>query len=298
MKSISAGLAAHYASGSTTTAYALRITRTDGSVYGFTSADKSDIIDGVSYDAAQGLDVASIVTSAGFAVDNLELNTLHDGTLFTTADVLGGRWNNAAFLIFRYNWASIADGTEPLMAGIIGNVELRRGAVVAELRGLQQYLQQPVGNVTTRTCRARFADYPTQNQNNRCGLSPSDWLDTGAVTAVTSRSAFEVSTANADVADYYGEGILTWTTGANAGLQQKVRTHSIGSSSSDGEAEFILSLPMPADVGIGDAFEIMAGCRKRLHEDCRDKFNNVLNFQGEPHLPGVDYLTANPDASV
>ena len=81
MKSISAGLAAHYASGSTTTAYALRITRTDGSVYGFTSADKSDIIDGVSYDAAQGLDVARIVTSAGFAVDNLELNTLHDGTV-------------------------------------------------------------------------------------------------------------------------------------------------------------------------------------------------------------------------
>lgn len=296
MKTVPANLVTHYVGRSLTVATAIRITRTDGSVFGYTSHDRDVTIDAVSYDAAQGFDASEIVSSAGYAVDNLEIRTLDDGTLFTRADVLGGRWNNAAFLIFRYNWATPADGVEYLMAGIFGEVRLRAGVVVVELRSLKQYLQQAVGNVTTKTCRARFADHPTPNGKNLCGLSPSDWLDTGTVTAVTSRSEFEIAAANADVDDYYGEGILTWTTGANAGLQQKVRTHGTGSDSSDGEAAFVLSLPMPADVEVGDEFEIMAGCRKRLTEDCRDKFDNVLNFQGEPHLPGLDALTAVPDA--
>ena len=185
MKTLPTALAAHYATGATTTAYGLRITRTDGDVFGFTSATESAVIDGVVYDAGQGLDIGSIVTSAGFAVDNLELTTLDDGSLFTHADVIGGRWQNAAFLIFRYNWASIGDGTEPIMAGTVGNVELRRGSIVAELRGLQQYLQQPIGNVTTRTCRARFADFPAPNQNNLCRLTAANFTETGAVTACT-----------------------------------------------------------------------------------------------------------------
>jgi hypothetical protein len=28
--------------------------------------------------------------------------------------------------------------------------------------------------------------------------------------------------------------------------------------------------------------------------DCVDKYNNILNFQGEPHAPGVDALTSPP----
>ena len=82
--------------------------------------------------------------------------------------------------------------------------------------------------------------------------------------------------------------MLTWLTGGNAGLQAKVKSHTVA-------GVITLMLPMPSDPVAGDTFDIIAGCRKRLHEDCRDKFDNVVNFQGEPHLPGVDYLTADPD---
>jgi uncharacterized phage protein (TIGR02218 family) len=294
LKTLPTALAAHYDTGATTTAYGLKITRTDGEVFGFTSGVSSAVIDAVTYDATQGLDITGIVTSAGFAVDNLELTTLDDGSLFTHSDVIGGRWQNAAFLIFRYNWASVADGTEPIIAGTVGNVTLRRGSIVAELRGLQQYLQQPIGNVTTRTCRARFADFPTPNQNNLCRLSASDYIDEGEVTEVTSRQVFEAdiqSITSEPPEDYYGEGVLTWTSGTNEGLRVKVKSYTAAGVVG-------LMLPLPTDPQVGDTFEIVAGCRKRLQEDCRDKFDNVLNFQGEPHLPGVDFLTANPDAAV
>ena len=51
---------------------------------------------------------------AGAAVDNLELTALDDGSIFTRPDVFGGLWRNAAFVIYRYNHASIADGVETL----------------------------------------------------------------------------------------------------------------------------------------------------------------------------------------
>lgn len=292
MKTIPAGLQTHYESGSTKLALAVRITRADGVILGMTSHERDHTIDGVDYIATHGMEASQVITSAGLSVDNLEMRTLDDGTIFDRADVMGGRWNGAKFLIFRYCWADVSLGIEALAAGVFGNVTLQQGAIVAELRGIQQYLQQAVSNVTTKTCRARLADYPTPNGKNLCRLESAAWIENGTVTAVASRSVFTAAgTPNASTDDYYGEGIVTWVTGLNAGLQQKVRTQSTS-------AVFTLILPMRQDIGVGDTFTVIAGCRGRLQEDCRDKFDNVLNFQGEPHLPGVDALTAAPDVSA
>lgn len=293
MKTIPIALQAHYDSGGTTVAHALRITRTDGQVYGFTGHDASVTIDGVLYDAAQGLDVTSIATNAGLAVDNLELSTIDDGSLFTRAEIFARVWQNAAFLIFRYNWASPSDGVEYLMAGTIGQVQLLRGVVVCELRGLQQYLQQAVGNVTSKTCRARFADSPTPAGNNLCRLSAAAWTNGLHVTAVTDRRTFTVAAATGALrpADWFAEGMVTWVDGANVGLQAKVKAYS-------GAGVIELASSQPYDIQVGDHLQALAGCRKRLQEDCRDRFDNVLNFQGEPHLPGVDALTAPPETTA
>ncbi len=293
MKTLPVAYQAHLDTGTTTLAWGLKITRSDAQVFAFTSASQPVVIGGVTYTAAQGLQISAIAGTASLAVDNLELRTLDDGSLFTRADVLGGKWQNAAWELLRYNWASPTDGTEPVAAGTVGEVQLLRGEVVAELRGLQQYLQQPVGQVTSRTCRARFADFPAQAGGARCGLVAATYTRTDTVSAVTSRQVFTSSTLWTAVptADYYGEGLLTWTSGANNGRRIKVKTYTTG-------GVLTLLLPMLADIQVGDGFSILAGCRKRLMDDCKTKFSNVLKFQGEPHLPGVDALTAVPDPSV
>ena len=277
-----------------TLGHLLKITRKDGTVFAFTSAgEDTPPIGGTVYSAAQGLSISSIATSAGMGVDNLELSTIDDGTLFTRAEILGGVWQNAEFILYRYNWANPADGVEPLLAGTIGSVGLRQGAVVAELRGLQQYLQQTVGNVTTRTCRARFADYPAPNGNNRCRLASGPFIVAGTVSAVTSRLVFTASDlwSAEPTADWFGNGVLTWTSGANDGMTTKVQTYV-------SPGEVTLNAPAVDAIQVGDTFEVIAGCRGRLTEDCKTKFSNVLNFQGEPHLPGIDRLTALQDVSV
>jgi len=290
VKTIPVALASHYASATHTVAYAILIERTDGEIYGFTSHDQSVTIAAQLYDSAPGLDVSQLVCTAGFAVDNLELTTLDDRTVFTRDDVLSRRWDNASFYLFKFNWNGLTDGVEPCMKGTFGMVTLRKQSVVVELRGLQQYFQQPVGNPSTKTCRAHFADFPTQNGNNRCGLVAATFTTTGTITSVVSNQDFTAS-ALAGATDYYTEGVLTWTAGNNIGLRQKIKTHTTGGVLS-------LSLPMVLTVQVGDTFSIIAGCRKRMNEDCSTKFSNQLNFQGEPHRPTTDDLTKNPETSV
>lgn len=282
MKALPSALAAHYAGDTLTTAVAVKITRKDGAVYAYTSHDEPATISGTTY-LASGLIDSAFESGDSLAVDNLALTTLDDGSIFTRSDVIGGLWQNAAVYFFRYNWANLADGIEPLTAGTIGEVQLMQGQVRAEVRGLQQYLQQPVGIVSSKTCRARLGDAA-------CGVNIATFTHSGTVTGVTSQQVFTASGLT-QAADYFGDGLVTWLTGANAGLKQKVKTHATG-------GVFTLALPMPAAITVGDTFTAIAGCHKRLIEDCKTKFNNVLNFQGEPHRPGIDELTAEPDATA
>lgn len=292
MKTIPAALQAHYDTGNTCLAYAIVIQREDGALYGFTSHDQAFSMDvspwgfvssELVFNAEQGFSASDIVSTAGFEVDNLELTTLDDGTLFDRDEVLAGAWTNAEFRIFRYRWdvspVTIENDVETLIRGWFGEVTLNQNTFRIELRGLAQKLQQTVGIVSTKTCRARLGD-------SACTKDLTSFTHTLTVTGVTDKRTFTASGATQDP-DYFGEGVITWLTGDNAtGRAHKVRTFEAG--------VFTLSLPTVLPIQVGDTFTAVAGCRKRLIEDCKTKFNNVLNFQGEPHRPTVDTLTKAP----
>ena len=266
-------LAANYLLETSTLAIGMLITRTDAAVYGLTSADVATTISGVAY--TPGLDPKNIDLSAGLSVDNLELTILDDTSLITRIDALEGIWRNASFLIFEYNYVTPTDGINPLIAGVFGEITLGLGIINVELRGLQQALQQTIGAMSSKTCRARLGDA-------QC-LKPLGPLTvTGTLTNVASRQVF-TDTARTEADDYFAEGLFTFTTGVCAGLTQKVKIYAAD--------VFTLSLPMIQLPSVGDAYSVIAGCRKRLPEDCVTKFNNVLNFDGEYHLPGPDAMT-------
>lgn len=79
---------------------------------------------------------------------------------------------------------------------------------------------------------------------------------------------------------YFTFGMVTFTSGGNIGLSMEVKSYVPGLVE--------LQLPMPYPINVGDAYTITKGCGKRFNEDCRDGFNNVVNFRGEPHIPGQD----------
>ncbi len=88
---------------------------------------------------------------------------------------------------------------------------------------------------------------------------------------------------------YYDQGLLRFETGRNAGKAFEVKTYR--------EDVLTLYLSPPYPPAEGDRAVIYPGCDKRV-QTCLDKFDNVLNFRGEPHVPGQDEYYKTPDANV
>lgn len=293
MKTIPIALANHYSAGTTTLSQAIRVERTDGQVFAFTSAQKSVEIGGTVY-LSSGLVLTDVVTSADMSVGNMEL-TLYapiNDPVFNKADVFGGIWKNARFEIFEYNRASPSDGKNPLVSGTFGEITVMSKHFKIELRDWLQYLQQSIGEASSKNCRNRLGD-------ERCGVDLDLFTVTGTLTSVSSNQVFRDSSRTEDD-DWFGEGIITFTSGSCAGYSQKVKAY-------DDDGTITLMLPMFSAVEVGDTYSMVAGCRKRHDRttqnpsgasDCKDKYNNVLNFRGEPHRPGVDKITSAPDPVV
>ena len=116
------------------------------------------------------------------------------------------------------------------------------------------------------------------------------WSRFGVVTGVTDRAIFTANVEDPRAVDaWFAGGALTFETGANAGRSMEVKNW----VQSGGQIE--LFLPMGYAIEVGDTFRIHPGCDKRL-DTCIDRFDNVLNFRGEPYVPGQDAMMSYPDA--
>jgi len=88
---------------------------------------------------------------------------------------------------------------------------------------------------------------------------------------------------------FFRFGLVTWITGQNRGMKFEVKTDTGGPKTIE------LFEQTPFDIRAGDQFEVRAGCDK-LRDTCRDKFDNIYNFRGEPFVPGFDRIFLTPDA--
>lgn len=274
MKSVGASLLAHMQGETTTLATCWRVTRLDGQVFGFTDHCADLTISGVTYAASTGYTATAIQSGAGLNVDNLDIEGALDSSTITEQDLLAGLWDFAAIEIFIVNYADLTMGEMNLRTGNLGTVRTGRGMFVAELRGMMQRLQQAVGRLVMPACNADLGD-------SRCGINLATFTDgtvSGSVDSVTSNRQF-LDAGLTQATGWFAGGLLTWTSGLNDGLAMEVKQFTSGGS-------VVLHLPMPYTVAAGDTFTITAGCDKSL-ATCRDKFANVINFRGFPHLPGI-----------
>ena len=280
MRAIPAALQAKLDSGATTLCTCWRIARRDGVVLGFTDHDEDVVVDGLLCRARSGFAGSEATAQLGLAVVGSEISgALADDSL-TEADLAAGRYDAASVDVLLVDWS------EPslfvlLSRGRIGEVRREGAAFVAELRGLADRRNEESGRRYTATCSADLGDA-------RCAidLSRPAYRGSGTIAALRGTSSF-VATGLGGFADgWFSAGKLTFTGGANAGLAVEVKSHRV---SGEG-VSFDLWQAMPEPLAAGDAFTVTAGCDKRI-STCRDRFSNVVNFRGFPHIPGNDFVT-------
>jgi len=110
------------------------------------------------------------------------------------------------------------------------------------------------------------------------------------ISQVTDLRNIEIVVAEARaVDDWFNGGGLTFETGLSTGQTAEMKDWAQANS------QLLLFLPAEFALQVGQKIRLYAGCDKRL-QTCIDKFDNVLNFRGEPFVPGSDVLVRYPDA--
>lgn len=278
MKPISPQLQSHLSGELTTLAQLVKITRRDGVVKGFTTHDRDLAIDGVIYKADGALTPSDNESRAGLAVDNLDITGMLSSAEITDADLASGLYDFARADVYVCNWADLSQGVVYLRRGWFGQVTITGSCYVAEVRGLHDLLQRPVGDYYTPECRFDLGD-------ESCGKAIE--AVTGSVTAVFDNANFS-DAAQSGSDGVYNYGKLTWASGANAGQSIEVKTWNAD------QKQFTLWLPAAHAINVGDEYSVAAGCDKRF-STCKTKFANATNFGGFPHVPGVGNILKYPD---
>jgi uncharacterized phage protein (TIGR02218 family) len=280
MKTGASNINTHLTGTELTLATCWKITRTDGVVKAFTDHDRDLVVSGVTYLAASGYTRSAIATGSQLAVDQLSVDGMLDSEELTTEDLRAGVYDHAAFEIFWVNWQNTTGGILKLRTGWLGEVTETRGQFSVELRGLLQAYSRHIGQLYTPSCRAQFGDA-------RCGKALGPLTVTGTVTAAGGGRNFSDS-SRAEAANYFDGGLVTWTSGDNDGLSMEIKSST--------PPDFYLYLDMPHAIQVGDTYEMIPGCDKLL-ATCRDRWDNVVNFRGEPYIPGLDAMLRTVDAS-
>lgn len=248
-----------------------KVIRKDGEILGFTDHSEPITFDSVTFEAKSGYSRSAIDSNLELSVSNLEIESIFDSSGITEQDLVKGRYDGARIEVYLVNWQNVSERVLYLKA-TLGECKNTGEIYTAELRALSDKLNQNIANLTSRSCRYQFGD-------SRCGINLASHTWTGTVAAVASRQSFELSDTAPTTDNYFNEGTVTFTSGNNEGVIGQV----LGYNSAR-----ILTLwePAPYTITVGDSLTVTTGCNREL-SGCQG-YSNVVNFGGEPHVPGAD----------
>ncbi len=280
---ISAEMKAHLETGITTICRCWSVLRSDGVVLGFTDHDSALEFGGLIYEADSGMSARTLSQTTGLSVDNTEALGVLSHSALTEADIQAGRYDGAKVYAWLVNWADVAQRAVQFQ-GTIGEISRSGGAFEAELRGLAETLNQSQGRVYQRPCSAVLGD-----QRCRFDTMQAGYMAEFEIAETEDGSLFRFDGGGGYADRWFDSGRLEVLTGEAAGLTEMIKNDRLTPET----REIELWQAIRAGVAAGDRVRVIAGCDKRT-ETCKVKFNNFLNFQGFPHVPGEDWLVSYP----
>ena len=239
------------------------------------------------YLSSAGFTNSAIENKSDLTVDNLDIQGVFDDASITLEDLRAGAFDYADIYIFMVNWQNLGQGILKMRRGKLGEVTSSpQGWFTVELRGMTQLLQQQIVELYGPECRADLFD-------SRCALNAADYQATGHVVGVPTPTTITISIdttpAHYVASDiWFQYGVINFTSGQNNGktLEIKQWSHTLNLVT--------LYVTTGYPVAINDTFNILPGCDK-TQPTCKTVFANLLNFRGEPFIPGNDAAFIYPD---
>lgn len=247
-----------------------RIFRRDGCALGFTSHDRNLTFGSITHRAAPGMVPAAIRMTSDLSEDSAGVEGALTHDAISEVDLAAGLFDQAAIEIGIVDWEKLDH--HAIYSGTIGEIEDDGRGFSAELKSAKRVLEHDLVPRTSPTCRAQFC-------GRGCGLSAHKFTSRAALQAVDA-DLNQVRFDGASGANFV-DGQVRFLDGPQTGLV-------FGVLGTNGEW---LSLDRPIADGLepGTLAEIREGCDHTLGT-CAGRFDNAVNFRGEPFLPGNDLL--------
>lgn len=261
------------------------ITLVTGTVLRYTSADIDITHAGATYSARGPLiQRGTVRTVLGLEVDKLDLTISPRliATDLTAAHTLNGQPFIAAALsgaldgamvtlhrAFLSSWSQPPVGAVVMFHGQVSDVSGSRSSLSVDVKSALELLNTKLPrNLYQASCMHTLYDAG-------CAVNKAALTVNGTVTGTNGTGQWLQSGLNQSLG-WFDQGVLTFTSGANAGVQRTVKAFATG--------QFWFVLPLPSAPTVGDAFSVYPGCDK-TQTTCSAKFSNLPRFRGFPYVP-------------
>jgi uncharacterized phage protein (TIGR02218 family) len=225
---------------------------------------------------------SQIKQSVGLSVDNMSLElgpvAFEQPVMFGVVSLLtaaqAGLLRGATLQLERlvYDENAVYQGRWVEFAGTLAVKSTAGGVIKADVLSELNLLSTPFPrDVYQSQCKNTVFDA-------NCRLVRSAWEVSGSISAVASGDAvrMQFTSALAQASGWFDQGVVQFTSGANAGIKRTVKRFAGG--------VFSFALPWPRDLAVGNSFVAVPGCARTL-DACTNKFANRLHFRGEPFIP-------------
>lgn len=321
LRDIPSSFQTKFESGSTCASYLITLFREDGVWVYLTDNSRDLVFNGVTYKSNPGMTISNFQSVSDLSPDSLEIQVPFDGTIVKREDFIAERYDDCTFSLF-YIDREDTDNVFLLTGGIIGSIKIYDMYATIELLSYLDLLNYETGEETSPKCRYCLGDRYCTVDLNAYGAAgsvkevidnshftayihaipiwnpttkewvldnrQSDWEDDTKEWFTYGYILFSKAVKYQGVGEYLtGMGAVMNDSMENNNIKRSVRAYNYTSST----PTFVLSRPTPFTLVPGDGFFIMPGCDKST-DTCETKFNNLINFGGEPDLPTADLITS------
>lgn len=247
-----------------------RVFRKDGVTLGFTSHDRDLPFGGILHRSAPGMVPSAIRLTSDLSEENAGVEGALSHDAIGESDLAAGLYDEAAIEVGIVDWEKLDHLV--LYSGTLGRITDDRRGFSGELRSAKRVLEKDLVPRTSPTCRAVFC-------GRGCGLSANRFMQRVVVDGVDpDLNRIRVSGISTDD---HRDGQIRFLDGPQTGIAFAI----VGA-----EGEWLaLDRPLSGALSDGTPAELLQGCDHTLIT-CANRFDNALNFRGEPFLPGNDLL--------
>lgn len=241
----------------------------DGKNYHFTDNQTDICYDNKKYLSNNGFNLKTIYNNLSLEINETEINGFIDNEIINEKDVIAGRFDNAQIEIFLLDLNSREKIS--IFNGFITSISYENNIFIAKIEDKTVLLERTFCEVYSPLCRCSFCD-------SKCSLNKDNYTITGKISKVINQSEFYTSTQEIinKEQNYFSNGTIKIINGENKNFISEVKKFN--------NDQLLLKFKFPFEINVGDKFELTAGCDKEFNT-CISKFNNAINFRGEPNLP-------------